>query len=163
MAIRIDISISKRLPIPGVDYSSRQAAITISGEITDLTQINAEAARLFTAGETVVDRQLNLLPTAQVPPLVPGIPPTIPPSSPSPTIQPAADTAARSTRPYTNRSRTPAPVTASQLRFLDKLIRDTRTDPNAILHEFAIGSMAGLSCRDAARLIDDLKAKSSAR
>lgn len=161
MAVRIDVSFAKKIPIPGVDYASQQASITVSGEITDLNQISNESAKLFAAAEAVVDRQLNISHAPPVSTQSPATTPSATAQSPTPNVQPATDAAARSARPYAGKSR--AMATSSQLRFLDSLIKSTRTDGAAILQEFEIGSLTQLSCRDAARLIDDLKSKSIAR
>jgi hypothetical protein len=151
MAITIAANLSKKLPIPGADFSSQQASITITAECTDPSQVVAEAKRLYALAEQAVDAQLaakvhtvHTQPAATV-----ASPAPLPPPTPA---QP------RASRPYANSARrTPAPVTDSQLRFLDRLIQDTGTDPNTILQRHQIGSLRDLSCKAAAGLIDELK------
>ncbi len=66
MAITIQAQLAKKVPIPGSQFSSQQASITITAEVTDLNQVVAEAQRLYQIAEQAVDAQLNRnhLPTA---------------------------------------------------------------------------------------------------
>lgn len=150
MAITIQAQLAKKVPIPGADYSSQQASITITAECSDPSQVVSEAQRLYALAEQAVDAQLAGKGHA-APPAVSST--TTKPVAASPTPVPPA----RASRPYAGNHRQPAPVTDSQLRFLDRLIRDTGTDPNAILQQHQIGSLRDLSCKAAAGLIDELK------
>ena len=151
--ITIATNLSKKVPIPGADYSSQQASITITSDVTDLTQVAAEAAKLYRIAEEAVDAQLKQAPAA-------------PASAQRPSPNPAQSPAPRqqASQPYrasSGQRRGPAPVTDSQIRFLERLIRDSGTDLNAILHHHQIGSLRDLSCKDAAGLIDELKASAT--
>ncbi len=151
--ITIATNLSKKVPIPGADYSSQQASITITSDVTDLTQVAAEAAKLYRIAEEAVDTQLNQAPVA-------------PASTHRPSSNPAPNPAPRqqASQPYRasgGQRRGPAPVTDSQIRFLEKLIRDSGTDINAILHHHQIANLRMLSCKDAAGLIDELKANAN--
>lgn len=149
--ITIQAQLAKKLPIPGNQFSSQQASITISAEVTDPSQIVAEAARLYTLAEQAVDAQLAGAPV--VPPV------------PAATSNPPQSSAQRtsSAQPYrggNQQRRGPAPVTDSQLRFLDRLIQQTHSSVPAILQQHQIGALRDMSCRAAAQLIDELKAQS---
>ena len=48
-------------------------------------------------------------------------------------------------------------ITDSQLRFLNTLIKKGNHSVDAILHDFQIGNLRDLSCKDAVGLIDRLK------
>lgn len=151
--ITIATNLSKKVPIPGADYSSQQASITITSDVTDLTQVAAEAAKLYRIAEEAVDAQLKQAPAA-------------PNSTPRPSPNPAPSSVPRqqASQPYrasNGQRRGPAPVTDSQIRFLERLIRDSGTDLNAILHHHQVGSLRDLSCKDAAGLIDELKASAT--
>lgn len=152
MAITIQAQLAKRLPIPGIGFSSQQASINITTEITDLNQVVVEAQRLYALAEQAVDAQLNQAPAPQA--ALPHGPTTATPSA-SPVQRPSAS------QPYRNSStaqrRGPAPVTDSQLRFLDRLITQTGSSVPAILQQHQVGALRDLSCKAAAGLIDELK------
>lgn len=146
MAISIAANLSKKLPIPGSDYSSQQASITITAEVSDLTQVAAEAQKLYRIAEAAVDAQLAGSPGDQ--------PAPAPSSRPGPTAQPR-----QGSQPYrsTGQRRGPAPITHSQLKYVQRLIDQTKASLPAILQQYQVGGIDQLSCRDAAQLIDELK------
>jgi len=62
--ITLECNYSKKLGLPG--YSSHQFAITLRTEITDLTQVQAESARLYKLLQEGVDssiKEVGFLPT----------------------------------------------------------------------------------------------------
>jgi hypothetical protein len=142
MAITIAANLSKKLPIPGSDYSSQQASITITAEVTDLNQVMAEAQKLYGIAEQAVDAQLAGKPIQ-----------TSNHHTPGPVAQPS-----QSSAPYrNNQRRTQAPITESQLRFLKRLIDQTKAPIAGIFNQYQVGDLSQLSCRDAANLISELK------
>lgn len=153
MAITIQAQLAKKVPIPGADYSSQQASITITAEVTDLSQVVAEAQRLYALAEQAIDVQLaGGQPQAGIPPAAGGAR-ALASSQGRPT--PAAGSA-----PYRAPARRgPAPVTDSQLRFLDRLIQQSGASVPAILEQQRIGDLRELTCKAAAGLIDALKAQ----
>lgn len=146
MALKLVIQLSKKVPGPS-EYSSVQASVSIDAELAAGQDPAAEAARLYSQAEAAVDRQLGIAPT----------PATTSHSSPNPAPVSMATSAA--SRPYTRPPRRGALVTPAQLRLIDQLLRDTRTDPGAVLQHFGVGSLDQVSCKDASALIDDLKAR----
>jgi hypothetical protein len=151
MAIQIQTQLSKKIP-GDIDFSSKQASITITAEVGDLSQVVVEARRLYVLAEEAVDAQLNQVRAPS------AAPPRSANSAPSPAPRQQAS------QPYHasgGQRRGPAPVTDSQIRFLERLIRDSGTDLNALLHHHQIGSLRDLSCKDAAGLIDELKASAT--
>lgn len=152
MAITIQAQLAKKVPIPGADYSSQQASITITAEVSDLSQVVTEAQHLYTLAERAVDQQLALTQpaaTSQQPAAA-----VVPPTHPAPARLPS-----QASQPYRTQRRGPAPVTDSQLRFLDRLIQQTNSSVPAILQQHQVGSLRDLSCKAAAGLIDELKAQ----
>jgi len=150
MAITIAANLSKKVPIVGTDYSSQSASITITAEVTDLNQVVAEAQKLYRIAEQAVDAQL-----AGTQPLATTLPSASPPvQATTPTRSPS-----QGSQPYRGNSqrRGPAPVTDSQMRFLKRLIDQSKASVPAILDQFQVGDLSQLSCRDAAQLIDELK------
>ncbi len=150
MAITIAANLSKKVPIVGTDYSSQSASITITAEVTDLNQVAAEAQKLYRIAEQAVDAQLaGTQPQATTQPSAsPPVQANTPTRSPSQGSQPYRGNGQR---------RQPAPVTDSQMRFLKRLIDQSKASVPAILNQFQIGDLSQLSCRDAAQLIDELK------
>ena len=146
MAITIQAQLSKKIPITGTDFSSQSASITISAEVTDPASIITEAQRLYRLAEQAVDAQLRLTPP---PAATPAARSFTPPTSPNAHNRP--------TPPRSQPRRGPAPVTDSQIRFLDRLITQTGSSLDAILHRHQIAGLQDLSCKDAAALIDELK------
>ena len=144
MAITIQAQLSKKIPITGTDFSSQSASITISAEVTDPASVIPEAQRLYRLAEQAVDAQLRLTP-----------PPAATPATRQATATPNAHN--RPTPPRNQTRRGPAPVTDSQIRFLDRLITQTGSSLDAILHRHQIAGLQDLSCKDAAALIDELK------
>lgn len=151
--ITIQAQLAKKLPIPGSQFSSQQASITISAEVTDLNQVVAEAARLYSLAEKAVDAQL-----AQRAVTAPSASSQLSASSPAPTQSPVQRPVASQPYRSTNQRRGPAPVTDSQLRFLERLIQQTGSSVPAILDQHQVGALRDISCRGAAQLIDELKA-----
>lgn len=160
MAITISANLSKKVPLPGTDYSSHQASITVTAEITDLNQVITESQRLFSLAEAAVDQQLAIARNPNQP--TPAV--TTPaPQHPSQDHPRQGPTAGQSRAyPRTGARRAPAPVTESQLRFLERLVTQTGTSVDAICSAHRIGSLADLSCKEAAGIIDELKSRSVA-
>lgn len=161
MAITIAANLSKKVPLPGTDYSSHQASITITAEVTDLSHVHSEAERLYALAEQAVDHQLGLAAVRGGGPATGRSASNDPaPMTPSTTTQRPA-TASRASQPYprTGGRRGPAPATDSQLRFLERLVSQTGTNVDAICSAHRVGSLADLSCKEAAGVIDELKAR----
>ncbi len=142
--ITIQAQLSKKVPIAGEQYSSRQASITISAEVSDPSQVVQEAKRIFGLAELAVNQQLGI----SVAPVA---------AAATPNVQPVSQHQ-RPSQPFQRSNRGPAPITDSQLRFLNRLIQQGNHSPEAILQDFQIGSLRDLSCKDAVDLIGRLKA-----
>jgi hypothetical protein len=57
MAIILEANYAKRLGLP--NYSSHQYSVTIRAELTDLSQVEAESARLYRTLQDAVDREIQ--------------------------------------------------------------------------------------------------------
>lgn len=149
MAIRIETQVSKKIPIAGEAFSSRQASITISAEVSDLACIADQARALYAQAEAAVDVQLGII--AQQPTQAA-------PVTPNRAVVASAPKPAPSQQPYRNSSRrAPAPVSEAQLRYLEKLITSTHASLEAILQQYQIGALRDLSSKAASGLIEDLR------
>lgn len=161
MALKLVINISKKVPMPGVDYASTSASCSIEGEVAAGQDPAAEAARLYHQAEAAVDTQL-----ARVQPGSPGSSGSGVPAgrtgTPGSTAAPAAASppgASGAGRPYQRTTRKPAPITPSQFRLLSRLVQSTGTDAQAICQHHGVAGLDHLTCAQASALIDDLKAK----
>lgn len=57
MAITLEANYSKKLGLPG--YSSHQYSLTVRTEVSDLTQVEAESARLYRQLQETVDQDIQ--------------------------------------------------------------------------------------------------------
>ena len=57
MAITLEANYAKKLGLP--NFSSHQYCVTIRTELTDLSQVEAESARLYALLQTAVDREIQ--------------------------------------------------------------------------------------------------------
>lgn len=146
MALKLTIQLSKKVPGPA-EFSSVLASCEIEGELAPNQDPASEAARLYSQAEAAVDRQLGLIPTT-----------TNAAASPRAPVSMATSSASR---PYTRPPRRGALVTPAQLRLIDELLRDSRTDAGAVLQHFGVGSLDQITCKDASALIDDLKGRTA--
>lgn len=149
MALKLIIQLSKKVPGPS-EYSSVQASCSIEGELSSHQDFVVESARLYQQAESAVDRQLGIAPAAVIGNQRPS-------TSPAPTSM--ATSAA--SRPYTRPARRGALVTPAQLRLIDQLLRDTRTDVGAVLQHFGVSALDQIGCKDGSALIDDLKGRAT--
>jgi len=124
--ITIQASLSKKIPIVGEQFSSQQASITISAEVTDPAQVVQEAQRLYALAELSVNQQLKIGIVSQAQPQRSAA--VIPQQRPS--------------QPFQRSNRSPAKISDSQLRFLQHLVTKTRTSVNAIHEEFRNSSLS---------------------
>ena len=157
MVAKVITTVSKKIPIEGLDFSSVSASCTVEAEIADLAAVPAQARALYVQAEAAVDQQLRLTPQGLS---IASAAPTTPNSVPPP-----AATRPSSPPPYRSggQRRGPAPITDAQLRFLDRLIKDTGTDPNGIIQQHQIGSLRELTAAAASGLIDSLRGQGAAR
>ncbi len=169
MALKLLINIAKKIPGP-LEYSSIQASCSIEGELTAGQDPAAESARLFAQAEAAVDAQLRIAPATVQPSMAAAPTPVTSPATPVQPFQPQPGRAAanfprppsqpayRSGGGGQHQRRGPAPVTDSQLRFLDRLIQQAGANIAEICAQERVGSLNDLSCKAAAELIDRLKA-----
>ncbi len=150
MAITIAANLSKKQPIPGRDFTSQSASITITAEVSDLNQVSTEAQRLYALAEQAVDAQLQHQPAQPL--AAPSSPQRGTPAQPAAGVRPPPPAPRRGV----------APVTDSQLRYLERLMVETRTTAAAICQVHQVGSLHDLSCKAAAGIIDELKAGAAA-
>ena len=159
--LKIVVNIAKKIPMPGVEFSSIQASCSIEGEASNVQDAAAEAAKLYYQAERAVDSQLRFT-TEQRKESGGSQSQTRTGISSNDMVRTnnnGGTVQRQNSRPYQNNGRTQAPVTDGQLRYLDRLITETNTDINAVLNHFHVASLRDLSCKVAAGLIDELKSR----
>lgn len=147
MAITITANLSKKVPVPGIDWSSQQAAISISSEVSDLTHIAAESQRLFRIAEQAVDAQLAGGSAAA--PVAASVQQA---ASPAPRQSPAQRPAA--SQPYRGQRREPSPISAAQARYLSQLGERSPAALAEALAQHGVTSTDALTARAASQIID---------
>ena len=132
MATTIAANISKRV----VDSSHGNVfvSLSINAEISDLSQVAVEAKRLYALAESAVDEQLDLHPP------------------------PKAEEQHSQGHPTAPHLRQKPPASENQIQYLTRLMRETRTELNAILTDFQIPDLRSLSGSEASGLIAQLVA-----
>jgi hypothetical protein len=149
MAITIQAQLAKRIPIPGIGFSSQQASITVTAEIVDLNQVVAEAKRLYSLAELAVDAQLNQAPATQA--ALPQSPTTAAPSA-SPAQRPAASQPYRSSP----QRRQPTLCSPAQARYLRQLGDRKPAALADALAQHGVDSVEQLPARAASATIDQI-------
>jgi len=137
MAIKITINVSKKVPIPGVDFASQSASCSIEAESATGNPVT-DAERLYGEAEAAVDRQLGLVGHSQ-----PGL-------------------SLRHSRPpsgngRTTPSRNGRPASPAQLRYLRQLVGGDQQAEADILRVNGVHDLADLSSRACSAAIDRLK------
>ena len=171
MAIRIEAQLAKKLPIPGADFSSQQAAITISAEVGNPAEVVSEAQHLYRLCEEAVDAQLGI---PNTPPAAQGTAHshdhrsahargTPNDSSRSSGFQrsvpnPSPQRSAYSKPGYPSQRRGgPPPISDAQRRLLSRLLSDTPDRGHAWLGDRGINNLDRIDMAEASALIDELK------
>lgn len=154
--ITINIAAGAKRPHPTEQYGSISATVSLQGEAGSLADIPGVMRDLFAAAQAGVDEHLASQTSTA------AAPATAPAAAAQPRQTPASGpgTRANASQPYRSTARRgPVPATDSQLRYLGKLITDTRSSLPAILAHHQVGDLRDLSCKAAAQLIDELKAQ----
>jgi hypothetical protein len=153
MAAKIIASVSKKIPLAGLDFSSTSASCTVEAEITDLAQVADQARLLYRQAEAAVDEQLRL---AASPPAQTRATPT--PSAyangpnPSPRSSGPAPSNGRSGRGMPRAS-------ASQLKLIERLIDGDGQRAGDICNQHGVRSLPEMTIRQASQVIDQLRAE----
>lgn len=156
MAITINVAAGAKRPHPTEQYGSISATVSLQGEAGTLADIPGVMRDLFQAAQAGVDQHLASQISAQSAP-APATAPAASQSRPTPAPSSGPGSSSNASQPYRPTRRGPAPATDSQLRYLGKLITDTRSSLPAILAHHHVGDLRDLSCKAAAQLIDELK------
>lgn len=155
MAIAINASLSKKIPLPSHDFASQHVSVSILGEVIDLARVPEEAARLLALAEAAVDQKLGLVPGVAL-----TTPPSTTPLSPSasqPQQRTGPSSSSPSSYPSSGGRRAPAAISGAQLRFLRQLCDRNPGAFDRIAADHQIGALEELPSRVASGIIDQLK------
>ena len=156
MAVRLSGSISRKIPIKGVEFSSQSFGASLEIEINsaDAGEVQSQLARLYSSLNQGIDAQIA---AASAPVAVQ--------TQPTPTPSPAQprNGAATTNRiaAVTNGNGAGKRVTATeaQQRAIFAICKSQNLDVAAILADFNVVDSRDLHVKDASKLIDQLKAR----
>ncbi|HEY3319183.1 MAG TPA: hypothetical protein VGP72_01750 [Planctomycetota bacterium] len=169
--IKISANISKKVPLPGIEFSSQQFGAAMEIEISDADAPEAIQARireLYCMLSAAVDEQIGVPQNRAIAP--PAAPQMTAPRWRQDQAVPAATLAARVQRPAAangngngakgNGRKTTA--TQAQCRCIFALCKSLNLDLSAIAAEYNVADVSELGVRDASKLIDELKNRQAA-
>jgi hypothetical protein len=148
--IKISANLSKKVPLPGVDYSSQQIGAAMEIEISDTDRPDAIKQRIqevYALLSQTVDEQISS---------------AAPPARASASVrQPVTPTNGRRYQSQNGRSNSGRPVmaTEAQQRALYAIAKQMNLDLKEILASYNAADASQLTVRDASALIDDLKSQ----
>lgn len=149
--IRICASAAKKVPIPGIEYSSIQFGASLEVEVSDRDKpkvIQRKIAALYALLSATIDNQIS---SAAGSPVVPS--PELLPGS----LNSHAPVAAASTGSASNGHRRQVMATPAQQRAILALARTLNMDVAQILRDNNIMELSQLTVKDASRVIDCLQ------
>jgi len=151
--IRLSANLSKKVPLPGVQFSSQQYGAAMEIEVGDGDKPEAIKERireLYSMLSNAIDEQIGGASAGQ------NIP-TLPPSDTAPRNGNGhSQTNGRAGRATGNGRRVTA--TEAQCRAIHAICKSQGVDVNTILPDYNVVRVEDLNVRDASRLIDELKA-----
>ena len=157
MAIKLSGSVSRKVPIQGVEYSSQSYSAGMEIEINsaDANVVQAQLAQLYASLNIGIDAQI----AASSQPAAVQRQPT----PPAPIVQPRNGVA------VTNRIASVAngngkrvTATDAQKRAIFAICKSQNLDIAAVLADFNVADSRDLHVKDASKLIDQLKARAAA-
>ena len=179
MAIKLSGSVSRKVPIPGLEYSSQSFGASLEIEINsaDPAEVQAQLAQLYNSLNQGIDEQVSAASQAVAPPQKNAFVNTATARSlPVPQARTAAMPVSNG---YTNgngRNRIAAATsngngngstrritcTEAQAKCIYAICKAQGLDMISVLADYNVADPRDLNVKDASRLIDDLKSKQAA-
>jgi hypothetical protein len=159
MSAKVITTVSKKIPIAGLDFSSVSASCTVEAEISDLSQVADQARALYHQAEAAVDEQLHLAAPGSTcsPQQHQQIPARqLPGTSANPSQQRQVQRQPSIARPAPRRG-IPL-ISDAQRRLLDRLLDGDHQRADAVCQQAGVATIADLNMRQASEAIDRLKA-----
>ena len=158
--IKISANLSKKVPLPGVGYSSQQYGGSVEIEISDSDSAEAiqeKMRRLYAMLSRAVDEQIQ----AASKPVTSVAAATTP--QPDPVPAPAGGNGNGSRSGVAQYPRRPVSATAAQQRAIFAISKRLGMELPVLLSDYDVRDVGELSVRDASRLIDSLKQRQAAK
>ena len=154
MAVRLSGSISRKIPIKGVDFSSQSFGASLEIEINSANagEVQAQLAQLYASLNQGIDAQI----AAAGQPVAVQRQPTPPPQPRN-----GVSSVNRVAGIVGNGKRITA--TDAQQRAIFAICKSQNLDIVAVLADFNVADSRELHVKDASKLIDQLKARAAAR
>jgi hypothetical protein len=150
----IRITVNSGMKVPGEqEYSSKHASVTIDSEVSDISAIPEEAARLLSLSESLAKAHLDgeAAPITNVRPTCSKHQPQARAGSPNPPP-------ATSHRPSGRGKYQPKQASAAQIRYLRMLLKDRpQSEEEDIAAENGVAVIDELSSKACSAVIDRLK------
>lgn len=170
--IRLSANLSKKVPLPGVDYSSQQYGASLEIEVSDADKPDAIQARirdLYTMLSSAIDEQIGAVPQPALPAAVPAqrgyngngnghaLPPPQPVQQPAPQPRNGYATGRNRVATNGNGSARRGTATEAQCRAIFAICKSQGIEMISVLADFNVADPKDLNIKDASRLIDQLK------
>ncbi len=169
--IRLEASLSRKLPLPGVEYSSQSFSAGISAEVSDADSpevIKSKLHDLYAVLDEAVNEQLAAAAQTSASPTVNGgaatferrlAPPPAQQPTPAPVVRSGYATAKPGNGNGNGNGRKMTMATEAQRRAIFAICKNLNIDMAAVLADFNVADASQLTVKDASRLIDDLKSR----
>ena len=157
MAIKISGSVSRKVPIPGLEYSSQSYSAGMEIEINsaDAGVVQVLLAHLYASLNSGIDAQI----TAASQPAVAQSQPT----SPAVNAQPRNGVSSTNrVAAIANGNEKRVTATEAQQRAIFAICKSQNLDVAAVLADYNVTDSRELHVKDASKLIDQLKARAAA-
>jgi len=154
MAIKLSGSVSRKVPIPGVEFSSQSFSAGMEIEInsTDANEVKIQLASLYASLNNGIDAKIA------------ASQPAAAPSQPTPPPQTRNGVASvNRVAAFSNGNGKRVTATEAQQRAIFAICKSQNLDIAAVLADFNVADSKELHVKDASKLIDQLKARPAAR
>lgn len=155
MSAKVITTVSKKIPITGLEFSSVSASCTVEAEISDLGQVADQARALYHQAEAAVDEQLRLAPASASSSSTPAR--SVPAASANVSPQRSMMRAPSTGRPAPRRGI--PPISDAQRRLLDRLLDGDHQRADAVCQHAGVATIGALNMKQASEAIDRLKAE----
>ncbi len=171
--IRLSANLSKKVPLPGIDYSSQQYGASVEIEVSDADKPDAIRARirdLYTMLSSAIDEQISAVPQPALPAAAQAqrgyngngnghtLPPPQPVQEPMPPVRNGyALGRNRVAATNGNGSARRGSASEAQCRAIFAICKSQGIEMLSVLADFNVADPKDLNIKDASRLIDQLK------
>ena len=155
MAVRLSGSISRKIPIKGVEFSSQSFGASLEIEINSANagEVQAQLAQLYASLNQGIDAQIAAASQQSQP-----TPPAAPPQHRN-----GVSSVNRVAGVIGNGNGKRITATDAQQRAIFAICKSQNLDIVAVLADFNVADSRDLHVKDASKLIDQLKARAAAR